>query len=75
MTTDRPTILATSGGFRPAHRTWFEFDALVPYARGDLIDKLHSAGEIDALEHTPDGTRVRGRATEELAGHLTEYAV
>ena len=47
----------------------------MPYARGDLIDKLHSAGEIDALEHTPDGTRVRGRATEELAGHLTEYAV
>lgn len=32
MTTDQPTILATSGGYRPGHRTWFEFDALVHHA-------------------------------------------
>ena len=32
MTTDHPTILATSGGYRPGHRTWFEFDALVHHA-------------------------------------------
>ncbi len=32
VTTDQPTILATSGGYRPGHRTWFEFDALVHHA-------------------------------------------
>jgi GTPase len=52
-----------------------EFAALLPYARGDLIDRLHKDGEIDALEHTAEGTRVVGRATEALAGELAAYAV
>jgi len=56
-------------------RPGVEFEALVPYARGDLIDRLHREGEIDSLEHTGDGTRVTGRATEALAGELASYAV
>ncbi|WP_110183061.1 GTPase HflX [Nocardioides solisilvae] len=52
-----------------------EFEALLPYERGDLLNKLHQHGEIDELEHTGDGTRVRGRAHEELAGELASYAV
>ena len=32
-------------------------------------------GEIDSLEHTGEGTVVRGRATEALAGELASYAV
>ncbi|MBM7516321.1 GTPase HflX [Nocardioides nitrophenolicus] len=52
-----------------------EFSALVPYARGDLIDRIHKDGEIGTLEHTADGTRVTGRATEALAGDLAAYAV
>ncbi|WP_141014485.1 GTPase HflX [Nocardioides sambongensis] len=51
------------------------FDALVPYARGDLIDRIHKDGEIRTLEHTADGTRVAGLATEALAGDLAAYAV
>jgi len=47
----------------------------VPYARGDLLDRLHREGEIDTLEHTGDGTVVRGRATEALAGELASYPV
>jgi len=56
-------------------RPGVEFEALVPYARGDLLDRLHREGEIDSLEHTGDGTVVRGRATEALAGELASYAV
>ena len=56
-------------------RPGVEFSALVPYARGDLLDRLHREGEIDSLEHTGDGTRVTGRATEALAGELASYAV
>ncbi|WP_185994632.1 GTPase HflX [Nocardioides campestrisoli] len=52
-----------------------EFDALLPYERGDLLNQLHQHGEIDELEHTGAGTRVRGRAHEELAGELASYAV
>ena len=51
------------------------FDALLPYERGDLINRLHQQGEIDSMEHTADGTRVSGRAHEDLAGELAAYAV
>jgi len=51
------------------------FEALLPYSRGDLVNKIHQHGEIDSLEHTGDGTLVRGRATEALAGELAAYAV
>ncbi len=51
------------------------FEALVPYARGDLLDRLHREGEIETMEHTGDGTRVSGRATEALAGELATYSV
>ena len=56
-------------------RPGVEFEALVPYERGDLIDRLHQQGEIDSLEHTGDGTVVRGRAHADLAGELAAYAV
>jgi GTP-binding protein HflX len=56
-------------------RPGVEFSALVPYERGDLINKLHQHGEIDSLDHTADGTMVAGRANPDLAGELAAYAV
>jgi GTP-binding protein HflX len=56
-------------------RPGVEFEALVPYARGDLIDRLHQHGEIESLEHTGEGTVVRGRANPDLAGELAAYPV
>jgi GTP-binding protein HflX len=52
-----------------------EFSALVPYERGDLINRLHQRGEIESMEHTADGTLVKGRADEKLADELAAYAV
>jgi GTPase len=52
-----------------------EVDALVPYARGDLISKMHSGGEVLAVEHTAEGSRVRARVNPTLAGELAAYAV
>ncbi len=52
-----------------------EFRALLPYERGDLVNRLHQHGEIDSMDHTADGTLVSGRANEDLAGELAEYAV
>ena len=51
------------------------FTALLPYERGDLINKLHQHGEIDSMEHTAEGTVVAGRANADLAGELASYAV
>ena len=52
-----------------------EFKALLPYERGDLINRLHQQGEIDSMEHTADGTIVAGRANADIAGELATYAV
>ena len=52
-----------------------EIEVLLPYSRGDLVNRLHQEGEIDSVEHTADGSLVRGRATEALAGELAAYAV
>jgi GTP-binding protein HflX len=51
-----------------------EFKALLPYERGDLINRLHQHGEIDSMEHTAEGTIVAGRANADLAGELASYA-
>ena len=49
------------------------FQALLPYDRGDLLNRIHTSGEVESLEHTGDGTVVRGRVNEDLAGELTPY--
>jgi GTP-binding protein HflX len=56
-------------------RPRIEFHALLPYERGDLLNRIHQEGEISSLEHTGDGTLVRGRANDDLAGELAAYAV
>ncbi|MFZ9774460.1 MAG: GTPase HflX [Candidatus Nanopelagicaceae bacterium] len=47
-----------------------EIDLLIPYNRGDLVSKIHEIGEIDDEKYESDGTRIRGRVTERLAGEL-----
>ncbi len=56
-------------------RPGIEFTALLPYERGDLINRLHQKGEIASMEHRPDGTLVTGRAHPDLAGELAAYAI
>ena len=50
-----------------------EVRALVPYDRGDLINRIHQGGEFLSTEHTPDGTLVVARVHASLAGELAEY--
>ena len=54
---------------RPA----IEMRALVPYSRGDLIDKIHRAGELITTEHTAEGTMVVARVSPALAAELAPY--
>jgi GTP-binding protein HflX len=48
---------------------------LLPYDRGDLLNRIHQAGEITTLEHTEDGTVVTARVQGSLAGELAPYAL
>ena len=48
-------------------------EVLLPYERGDLLNKFHVHGEVESLEHTGDGSLVRGRVHAGLAGELTPY--
>lgn len=52
-----------------------QVDLVVPYDRGDLVNRVHLEGEIDHLEHTGAGTLVRGRVDDELAAELAAAAV
>ena len=51
-----------------------EVHALIPYDRGDLINRIHQSGEFLASEHVAEGTRVTVRVNSDLAGELSRYA-
>ncbi|HEY7260235.1 MAG TPA: GTPase HflX [Trebonia sp.] len=45
----------------------------VPYSRGDLVARAHSAGEVTLVEHGPDGTLLEARVPPELAAELERF--
>lgn len=45
-------------------------DVVVPYSRGDLVDRMHKEALIRSIEHTPQGTHVVGFAHPDLADEL-----
>jgi peptidase E len=49
MATDQPTILATSGGYRRAQRTSFEFNSLIHHA----VDLSGATGRRPRVAHLP----------------------
>jgi GTP-binding protein HflX len=51
-----------------------EVRVLLPYDRGDLVSRIHDKGEVLETEHTGEGTVVRARVSESLAGELEAYA-
>lgn len=50
-----------------------EVSALIPYERGDLIDRIHRSGEFVTSDHTADGTAVTVRVHPDLAADLEPY--
>ncbi|XVX18895.1 GTPase HflX [Actinomycetota bacterium] len=54
---------------RPA----IDVDVLLPYDRGDLVNRLHEEADILSEEHTGAGTRVHARVNPDLAGELAAY--
>jgi GTPase len=58
---------------RDLPRLQIEIDALVPYALGGLVSRVHERGEVLAEEHTEVGTRLRARVDPALAAELDRY--
>jgi len=56
-------------------RPEIEVTVLLPYDRGDLVNRLHREAEILTSEHTEHGTLVEAKVNQTLVGELTEYAV
>jgi GTP-binding protein HflX len=52
-----------------------EIDVLVPYARGELVARVHREGEVLTERHTEEGTALRARVKPDLAGVLAGYSV
>jgi GTP-binding protein HflX len=48
---------------------------LVPYDRGDLVNRLHREGEVLSSEHTEHGTRLEAKVDAHLVDELATYAV
>ena len=50
-----------------------EVTVLLPYARGDLVDRVHRTGEVLSTRHTSGGTVLNARVTRELAAVLRPF--
>ncbi|GAB3234234.1 GTPase HflX [Mycolicibacterium hippocampi] len=48
-------------------------DVTIPYSRGDLVNRVHADGRVDAMEHTASGTRIKARVPIALAAGLAEF--
>ncbi len=56
-------------------RPGIQIDVVVPYSRGELVNRIHLEGEIDSIEHVETGTAIKGRVDGELATELAPYTV
>ena len=54
-------------------RPEIEIRALIPYERGDLVNKIHQTGEFLSSEHRATGTLVAARVSASLAAELVPY--
>ncbi len=50
-----------------------DVDVLLPYDRGDLVNRVHTEGDVLRSDHVAEGTRLTARVHPELAAELTAY--
>lgn len=49
-----------------------EVDVVIPYSRGDLLNRVHEYGEVSTMEHLAAGTHVVALVDAELANQLAD---
>ncbi len=50
-----------------------QLEVLLPFDRGDLLDRAYREGEVLSMQHTMDGTRLAVRAPAALVASLERY--
>lgn len=50
-----------------------EVEVMLPFARGDLVNRLHSKAHILSEEYTAEGVLIRADCPQQIAGELREY--
>ena len=50
-------------------------EVLLPYDRGDLLNRLHTEGDVLSVEHRGEGTHVQAKVAAPLQAELAAYAV
>lgn len=50
-----------------------DYQAVIPWSRGDLVDRLHSEAQLDRTDYRDDGVFVCGKAHPDLAAQLESY--
>ncbi|MCU1675888.1 MAG: ATP-binding protein, partial [Frankiales bacterium] len=48
---------------------------LLPYGRGDLVNRVHELGEVRSTEHTGEGTLLEVAVHPDVAAELAEYVI
>ncbi|MFV0464148.1 MAG: GTPase HflX [Nostocoides sp.] len=51
-----------------------EVSVIVPYDRGDLVNRVHTEGEVLASDFVAEGTHLSARVNADLAADLAAYA-
>ncbi|KAG1653172.1 hypothetical protein FOA52_008526 [Chlamydomonas sp. UWO 241] len=52
-----------------------EVEVCLPYANGDLVDQMHTTGEVLELRYAEDGVIVRARVPASVAGRVAQFSV
>jgi GTPase len=52
-----------------------DVEALVPYARGDLVSRVHAEGIVQSTRFESDGTWLSARVSPSLAAELSPYRI
>ena len=52
-----------------------EVEVLVPYARGEIVARVHREGEVLTERHTEQGTVLAAKVKADLAGMLEDFSV
>ena len=52
-----------------------EVEVLLPYQQGDLLEQVHSSGEVIEASFIEEGVRVRARVPPLVLGRIKKYRV
>ncbi|MCL1922332.1 MAG: GTPase HflX [Propionibacteriaceae bacterium] len=50
-------------------------EVMIPYDRGDVVDKIHRHARIESVDHTTTGTHIVAYGDSHLAGGVADYQV